>query len=194
MKRLALGSLLAAIAIFFWGFMFWALFASIDMQESSQDELALQQALAEHLPKSGTYYIPSLDERSDEYAQRHRSGPIAMIFVKLEGAAPMNPVSMLAGFLHEAIFAFLIGLLLLMALPALASYRRRVLFVTFMGVTAAFWSDFAYPIWWSHPWGFHVMNAFYSVVAWLIAGLILARFVAPVSAVRVEAAATPVTP
>jgi len=186
MKQLIIGALVSAVAIFVWGFLFWALLSSPNDLASQEDELALQQSLAEHLPRSGMYYVPSMDEQSDTYAERHRSGPIATIFVRLEGAEPMSPVSLLVGLLHEAIFAFMVGLLLLMAMPALGSYRRRVLFVTVAGVAAAFWFELADPIWWYHPWGFHLANAFYSVVAWFIAGLILARFLRPTTEMRMR--------
>lgn len=192
MKNLLIGSLLAAVAIFLWGFVFWAVFAELDTV-SSDAEIALQSALSEHVPETGTYLIPSLREDQAEYTLRHLTGPTAMLFVRKSGSAPMSLGSFGLGLLHEFIFALLIGALLRMAWSALNTYGTRVAFVTLAGVTSAFWADLADPIWWLHPWGFHILNFVYAAIAWAIAGLILARFAAPQEVERTPLAEEPAT-
>lgn len=178
MKRLLLGSLLTAACVFLWGFVFWAVLANLN-EVSSDDELVLQSALAQHVPETGTYVIPSARGDGAEYALRHESGPVAMIFVRKEGSTPMSFSTFLAGFVHEFIFAVLIGLLLRMTWSSLPTNNARVTMVLLAGVAAAFWADFADPIWWAHPWGFHLQNFLYGVGAWAIAGVIMARFATP---------------
>ena len=178
MKKLLLGSALAAVAVFLWGFVFWTLL--VDFQTiSSSGELALQRTLAEHVPETGTYVIPSNTEDEAEFTLRHETGPTAMLFVRLEGSPPMNPSTLGLGLLHEFLFALLIGLLLRMAWDGLPRYAHRVGLVVLAGIAAAFWSEVGDPIWWLHPWGFHLLNALYAIVAWTITGLIMARFAAP---------------
>jgi len=57
-----------------------------------------------------------------------------------------------------------------------ASYGKRVWFFALVGVLLAVFSDLAAPIWWGHPWPFHVVNAIYAVTVWLVGGLVLAAF------------------
>ena len=178
MKNLLIGSLLAAVAVFLWGFVFWAVLAELNTVDSDA-ELALQSALAQHVPETGTYVLPQMRDDEAEYTLRHETGPTAMIFVQKEGSAPMSPSTFGLGLLHEFIFALLIGALLRMTWASLPSYGGRVGFVILAGVAAAFWSELGDPIWWAHPWGFHVMNLLYAVGAWAITGLIMARFAAP---------------
>ena len=52
MKNLVLGALLAAVVLFAWGFVFWALIPNAGVQ-MHPDEAALQQHLAEGIPETG---------------------------------------------------------------------------------------------------------------------------------------------
>ena len=192
MKKLLLGSLLAAIAVFLWGFVFWAVIAEVDTV-SPDAELALQSAISQHVPETGTYVVPTMRTDEAEYTLRHETGPTAMLFVRSEGSSPMDPATFGAGLLHEFVFALLIGLLLRMSWSALPTYASRVGFVVLAGVAAAFWSEFSAPIWWLHPWEFHLMNALYAVGSWAITGLVMARFSAPEEVVYVSPAPEPAT-
>ena len=58
MKNLLIGSVAASIALLVWGFVFWALLAEVDTM-SPDAELALQRAIAENVPETGTYVIRS---------------------------------------------------------------------------------------------------------------------------------------
>ncbi len=179
MKNLVLGALLAAVVLFAWGFVFWGLIPNAGVQ-MHPDEAALQQHLAEGIPETGAYYVPFPAGADDtESMARHEAGPIAFLFIRLEGR-PLMPVStMIGGFLHMLITALLIGMLLRMLLPSLPAWRDRVLFVALAGLAAALWSDFTVPIWWHTPWAFFVWLAVYDIIAWTLAGAVLARFVRP---------------
>ena len=179
MKNLALGALLAAVVLFAWGFVFWGLIPTPGMH-MHPDEAALQQYLTESIPQSGAYYIPYPQDSQDaEAIARHEAGPHAFLFIRMEGESVMPPSMMIGGFLHMLITALLIGMLLRMLLPSLPTWRNRVLFVALVGVTVAFWSDFAWPIWWRTPWTFFAWMAVYDLVGWTLAGTVLARFVRP---------------
>jgi hypothetical protein len=177
MKQLVLGSLLAAVVLFFWGFVFWGLLPNPGFQEPANEE-AVWQSLDENLPETGAYYIPDPEGDSESVA-RHESGPTAFLFVRNQGS-PVMSVSMMAfGFVHMFITALLIGLLLRQASPRLPTYGKRVLFVVLVGAVATFWFDIAWPVWWGTPWTFFLWMAVYDVVAWTLAGVVLARFVQP---------------
>ena len=177
MKRLVLGALLAAVVLFAWGFLYWGLIPSPGFHEPS-DEAALHQSLSEHLPESGAYYVP-LPEGGPDSIARYEAGPIAFMFVRTTGGSPMPASMMIFGFIHMFITALLIGTLLRMMLPQLPAYGDRVLFVALIGIATAFWSDFSWPIWWRTPWTFFVWLGLYDVLAWTLAGTVLARFAKP---------------
>jgi hypothetical protein len=181
MKDLLLGSLFAAVALFLWGFVYWAAspipFTAL---KTLDNEVATGQALLEHFPQSGTYYLPDPRNPSrDEMDALHKKGPVAIINIDVDGSIPASPGVMLAGFAHMLVTTLMISLLMRLTGNALASYGDRVLFVFLAGVIVAFWTRISDVIWWglSLPW--QMYNAVYDVSAWLIAGLILAKFVGP---------------
>lgn len=177
MKQLVLGSLVTGVVLFLWGFVFWGLIPVPGMHEPT-DEAALWESLGETIPESGAYYVPNF-EGGPEAVERHEMGPTAMLFVRVEGSPTMPPSMMVIGFFHMAATAFLIGLLMMRLSAHLRTYRDRVVFVALVGIVVAFWADLAWPVWWRTPWSFFLGMAVYDVVAWLLAGVVLARFVRP---------------
>jgi hypothetical protein len=178
MGRIALGVVLAAAALFMWGFLFWAVgpFSQAIFSKAT-GETALAAQMLDALPETGVYLIPGDDSDFEAYTASHLSGPIAMIFFTREGTNPMSPMVFLLGFLHMLASAALVALLLRTALPVLPTYAKRVMFVTLFGLAAAVWTNLGYPIWWHHPPGFHLMMMVYDVVGWALAGAVLAYFV-----------------
>ncbi|MCZ6536548.1 MAG: hypothetical protein O6838_01455 [Gammaproteobacteria bacterium] len=181
MKELLLGSVIAAVALFFWGFVYWAVSPlPYTALKTVADETAAGQALLEHFPQSGTYYLPDPQNPDiDEMNALHRQGPVAMVDIDADGAVPQSPIVMLAGFAHMLITTLMISLLMRLTGDALATYGDRVLFVFLAGVIVAFWARISDVIWWGLGLPWQMYNAIYDVSAWLIAGLILAKFVGP---------------
>ena len=100
----------------------------------------------------------------------------------------MEPVVLALGFLQEFVTVMLMGALLALAGPSLPTYVSRVRFLTLAGIAVAVFTDLGAPIWWRHPWPFHLVSAVYTVTAWFVAGLVLSAVVGP----RSGAAAFPV--
>jgi hypothetical protein len=179
MKRLLLGSLLAALVMFIWGFLFWAVpWPNPAIHTMGADaEAAVAEALRRQIPETGTYVIPNPQTTDPQtYTARHEAGPVAMLFVQADGFAPMRPGVFVGGFVHMLAVAFLLGLILRIAAPVAPTYGKRVLFVLLLGLTAALWSEIGEPIWWAHPWAYHLTVFVSDVTTWGLAGLILARF------------------
>lgn len=176
MSKLLLGSFIAAVAVFFWGFIFYAASPVMGMVvKGSTDDVAAQMALKEYFPESGTYFVPDpgLEKtQPDKLDELHEAGPLALINVRSEGGPVMDPMVLVWGFVHEWIVCFLLGWLMTRA--ALASYGARVAFLTVAGFTAALFIDYGATIWWGVDRAFALMNLFYNTAAWLIAGLVLA--------------------
>ncbi|GAB5517777.1 MAG: hypothetical protein RhofKO_00280 [Rhodothermales bacterium] len=177
MKKLLLGALLAALALMTWGFVFWATPLSGSTLQPSADDAALRAALSEVLPETGTYLLPGPTDDLEAYAANHEAGPLALIHFRAEGTPMMAPSLFLKGFLHMFATALLIGLL--MRSVNLPTYRRRFAFAAFAGLAASFWINLSGPIWFYEPWAFNVFTFLYDVIAWVIAGSVLAKFVVP---------------
>jgi hypothetical protein len=180
LKRLFSGSLLAAVAVFIFGAIYWSSPIMGAGSKPIADDAAAQALLKQAFPETGIYWIPSMDlyyQDPEGYEALHESGPVAMLNIVQNPGPPMKSGTFIAGFLHGWVVCFLIGLLLTMVAPALPDYGSRVAFVVFAGLVMALFVNFGAVIWWSMPLAFQLAEGLYNVVAWLLAGLVLARFI-----------------
>lgn len=179
MKNLVIGSLLAAVVLFFWGFLFWAVGLGDPYTHLGSEE-AMLEALDRNLPEPGVYQFPDmkvLDEAT--FMARHRGGPLATIFLRKAGAEPGGPMVFILGFLHMLATCFLLGLILDRVLPVAAAYTERLIIIGLAGAAAATWSAWNGPIWWYWPWSYGFKIFLYDLIAFVLAGLVLAAFVRP---------------
>jgi hypothetical protein len=91
MNRYLLGSFLAAIALFAFGAVFWmSPMGSLGFRIAPDDDLAAV-SVQTAFPQDGTFYVPGPGDGQDRegWFARHRAGPIAMVHIRHEGAAPM---------------------------------------------------------------------------------------------------------
>lgn len=180
MRKLFAGSLLAAVAVFIFGAVYWSSPVMSAGAREVADDAAAQVILREAFPETGIYWVPGMNlyaQDAERYNALHEAGPAAMINIVQEPGPPMASSTFVAGFLHEWIVCFLIGLLLLRVAPALPSYGSRVGFVTLAGFVMAVFVDFGAVIWWKMPLAFQLVDGLYNVIVWLLAGLVMARFV-----------------
>jgi hypothetical protein len=182
MLKSALGALLAAIAIFMWGFLYWGS-GLVDpfTHMPAEAETAIGEALKSNLPGDGVYFVPdSKVGTPDEWMQRMAAGPVAMISFRTGGTAPMA-TTMVLGFLHMLATTLLLAALLHYIVPA-ATYAARFQLVVAIGVIASVFAHLGQPIWWHWPWSHAILGAIYDVGAYVIAAAILAYFVTPAGA------------
>lgn len=179
MLRPLLGCFLAAVAMFVWGFVFWGLkpldpFAHTTLAQ----EQAVAEALADQLPEAGVYFLPDIGTGTEaEWVARHEAGPLAMIAFRPGGADPQAPAKMLMGFFHMLVVAALLGLVIWYA--NLGSYGGRFSLAALVGVAATIFPNISQPIWFDLPWRYFLTVSVYDLVAWLLAGAVLAYFVRP---------------
>jgi hypothetical protein len=178
--RTLLGIVLGAVALFFWGFVFWGLLpVPTSVFRTFTDEAGVAEALKSNAAEPGVYTVPDaalMGRDAAEYTSRHESGPVAMVFIHPGGLSVMPPGMMAMGFLNMLAFVFLMALLLRMTAPALETYSRRVAFVFLAGLASVVYIDLGQPVWWRHTWDYWLANGFYHAVGAFIVGLILARF------------------
>ncbi|HWT13099.1 MAG TPA: hypothetical protein VN231_10135 [Allosphingosinicella sp.] len=176
MARVIIGAIVAAIAMFFIGFIFFATplaklgMASIDDGQAA----AVQQALAANLPRTGTYSVPGMDTQAQ--TNMFSRGPIATIHYNTGGFAAMDPASLVKGLVLNFLVALLIGAALIgidRRVPDLGS-RARVAVIVAVAATA--YTHLGEPLYWHHDWG-HFLYLFIADSAILAAaGIIVAWF------------------
>ena len=180
MKGLAIGSVLAAIAMFLFGFLYFGPLNGLGAVSSGADTGVMQEALRSGVPATGTYVIPDMSlylNDADGFATAHEAGPRAMLHVQKAGAGVMDVKVMIVGFVHMLVVAFILGVILQMVLPAVPTYAGKIVFIAILGLLAGLWVDFGQVVWWSHPVKYHMLNTVYHVVSFAIAGAVLGKFV-----------------
>lgn len=181
--RIFLGAALGAIVMMLVGFIFWGgVMAPFSVVQPISNEAAAVAALNDAILESGVYVYPFPDMSSDTdaFVEKHLAGPVMQVFFIKEGVNPQSPFTFVAGLVHFFVSALLLGALLYLALPRLTSYDYRVLFIFLAGVFAAVSVNLSNPIWWHHPWGFHLYSAAFNAVGWLLAGLVMAWIIKPI--------------
>jgi len=177
MRNLCLGSFLAAVAVFMFGAAYWM---SPPVQGGfgvPKQPAALGKSLLDQLPGSGVYVVPTAVGTSAEQDAASRQGPLAIIHFQREGQPAMASALLFRGFLLIWVTMALMALLLRLTAPALPTYGSRVGVVAVTGLIVAANSDWGATVWWHHSAGFAGMSSLYNLLSFLIAGLILARFV-----------------
>lgn len=180
MKKL-LGILLATLAMFAFGAVFWMTPLTTSCFMASTDDEAAGRRLKEMFPATGTYFLPSKQNSPEKWLERLKSGPLATVHVDYERRleSDPDPKTLAFGFVHEFITMILAAMVMGSLLGVLSTYARRVGFMAMIGVLIAWFSPLSQPIWWYHPWPVHIVDAVYTVLAWVVAGLVLAAFIKP---------------
>jgi hypothetical protein len=181
MLKLGLGALLAAIAMFLWGFFFWGS-NIIDHfgHMTPEAETALTEALKANLPTHAVYSVPDIKNGTEEETMaRASAGPFAIINFHPAGVGGM-PETLGMGFAHILIVTLILAYFV--QLTAAPAYMDRVKLVAVFGAAAAIYAKLSDPIWWHYPWAFSASAAFYDFLSYVIAGLILAYFITPAKA------------
>ncbi len=180
MGRVLIGSLVAAVAMFLIGFVFYGtpLFSNAYKTAPFETQMTVQQAL-KALPASGTYFIPMGE--GEEAMAAHRAGPTAMLRVSLQGSEMMDPMAMVKGFVHMVVSAFLLGLLLLRIAPKMWNFGERMAVVVAASLAVVVFTRLGEPIWFRADWPFTLYVAITDMISLTVAGFILAKWFLPKS-------------
>lgn len=179
MKKMLVGILLATVAMFLWGMIFWMNPGPMTVLKKTNGDMDAGRALLEHFPESGTYILPGSYNDGDIFNKLYRLGPIVTLHIQRRGADPQSVGLFFKGFLHMFIVAGLIGLMMKVTVENYEKYWSRVGPVLLFAVAAAIWGNLKNPIWWRHPWDWHLLNSLYDVTTIFVAGLVLASFIKP---------------
>ncbi len=172
MKKLILGSFLAALALFFWGFIYYGI-SGIPYKFLGQSSDTVALLLKESFPADGTYILPN--PTSEDMQELMQRGPVATVHIK-RGGFDQHATMMASGFVHGWIYCLLLALLL-NCVGKKMEYGRRVGFIALVGIIGAFLARFGDAIWWHQSWSWQFSNFAYTAIGSALAGLVLAKFV-----------------
>ena len=170
MKNCILAVILSAVVLFVWGFISWAILPWHNaVANKFADESAVSAVLKENASSAGVYYLP--------FAQEDLKPGALFAFVNVvPDGVDMNMGEMMGlGLLGQAVSAALV--LLLLCRTSNLDYQGRVRFVALAGVAIGFVSHFPYWNWFGFSTSYTLVIILDSLIAWLLAGLVMARFV-----------------
>jgi hypothetical protein len=187
--RVLLAALLSAVAMFFWGFVFWGPVLNMTVRlmaplPATVELDTLAPLRAEKLADGMYVYPGPLVDQSDEAAtkaweRKINEGPIFHMTYKESGVSPMDPGMFAQGFAHSFVLALLGGVLLSSVAAYLPSYGRRFAVLALASFLAALWTPIGDMIWWFHPTKYALGSAAYTLVAGLLMAAITAAIVRP---------------
>ena len=178
MKNLVIGAVVAAIVMFFWGFLFWGTpFPYNTFMERVADDTGLMQAMDEHLDESGVYYVPDLAEMGTEtFNAKHEKGPLAFIFLRKDGGPAQDMSGMLFGFIHFLVTAFLLAFLIRWVMGCLNGLGSYITFGSFVGLIAGFYTHIGNVVWWKWPLGWQTYAMVYDITSFALGALLIGYF------------------
>lgn len=177
MGRLVLGGLVAGLAMWLVGFIFWGpLLGWIPLSAlSDANAQAVQQALAANLGPagSGTYAIPSTATTAGTVL--HAQGPVATIHFMNRGFPAFDTIAMIWG-LVLAVGCALVGGVALRMVAGGLYFTERIRLVALFAVAVAGYTHIGQPVFNHTPWGYFIYLFVSDVVTWIAAGAVLAKF------------------
>ena len=191
MKKFILAPALAALAIFVWGFLYWGAPHLLPYKALGRvdDESVTALAVGKMFPTSGTYLLPSpllSNDRMNELALR---GPSVEVHIRKEPLTASDMATCMAlGFAHVFVLCVLLTFVLGGLEKAFERWTCRVKFSAALGLLVAT-CDLGYVIWWHHSLAWTLAQALYDCGTFVLAGLVLAKFVTPKAAATPPAAA-----
>ena len=170
MKNCILAVVLSAVVLFAWGFVSWEILPWHNaVANKFEDESAVSSVLKANAPVAGIYFLPFAQEDIKP------EGLFAFAAVSPEWMGTNVGGMMGLGLLGQAVSALLV--LLLLRKTSNLDYWGRVCFVALAGLTIGFVSHFPLWNWFGFPTSYTLVTILDVLIAWFLAGLVLARFV-----------------
>jgi len=170
--RVLAASFVTAIALFFFGFLWWGVLMPFVRPTTVISDQTLIDNMSSSLNESAVYFYPDPATEPGE-----SSGPMAILYFNTD--MPDMGRMMGMGFAHMFVAAVLVTMLV--SSRKLPSFAERFRFVFCLGLFVAWWADVGNMIWWRHPSGWTAFHFGYDVLSWLLAGAIIAAIMKPCS-------------
>jgi hypothetical protein len=176
-KSLFKGSILGGIVVYLWFAISWMLIPwhCGTLQEFS-NERQVAQILQQNAQKDGIYVIPNLRCGSDTLTAEKKeiveSGPFVFVSLTKKARAFDSYTMYIKAFVIYAVGALLITFMALQTHKL--SYWQKVGFITLVGFTVGFLGKLPFWNWWGFSFSFVLIEILDHVIAWLLAGLVIA--------------------
>ena len=160
-----------AIIIFAWGAFSWMVLPWHQMVANEfTNESEVAETIEANAPKPGIYYLPFSHED-------YKAGETAAFVNAIpQGYVPDMTEQLVAQFVGDLLSVLLI--ICLLSQTAGLNYWGRVGFVALTGVAIGFVSHFPYWNWFGFPTSYVAVIIIDSMIAWFLAGLVMAKLVA----------------
>lgn len=174
MKRFLLAPFLAALAMFFWGFIYYGLSGIPYKALGTTGDVG--PALHALFPASGTYVLPDPRGTPETLAEQMKRGQLATVHINKSVSPEMDPTVLAKGFALEFVVSLLLALLLHKAYGTQDVCGCRFKMCVVIGVLVTLFANGGQAIWWQQAWGWHLMTMLHDVVCFTLAGAVLTFF------------------
>lgn len=187
-KRIIFSAILGGIIAFIWGNISWVI---MDWHQKTmhqfKDEVAVVKVLKDNASESGVYLLPQLpsdfaakpgqDQKSikAQHDARISEGPVATVAIALGPGDPSMKKQILQYLLTFLGYGLAISVLL--ACCSCGGYIGRVLYSGFLGLLLASYGPLLDVNWFHFSWDFALLNALDGLIAWTLAGIVMAAIV-----------------
>ncbi len=181
--RILTASVLSAVLMFVWGFVFWGLLGvGSSLLQPLPAELDVLASLRNVQAPSGMYVYPMPADPGDKEAQaecarKFEEGPLLRMAYRAEGGSPMTPKMFAQGLGINFVVALLTSLLATLAASGLPTFGKRFVFVLLVSLVSTIWSNVGDVLWWFHSMRFCLGNMAYTIGAGLVMALVVAAIV-----------------
>jgi hypothetical protein len=175
MGRALVGGVAAAVVMFILGFIFYAtpLYKLGSGSLDNGQAAAVQLALSQNMPETGTYFVPSGD--TPEQTVMYGRGPVATVHYNTGGFSIADPAIMVGGFLHMLVVSLLMAVGLYTLSLYIPSFGERVRLLVIGVIGAAAFMRLGEPIWFHQDWGHAVYLFIADCVSLIVAGLVILK-------------------
>ena len=176
-----IGGIAASTAIvYIWGFLYWGASAvPYSSWQETADDSAAGQALLEHFPESGVYYLPANGNPPELRSALYESGPTGFVILDVDGRPEFDTSIMTAGFALNGVVMALFALLLHLCRNATPRYVDRLKLVALVAGIAVLMVNAGDIVWWAMPVDWESAQIFYNFTAMFLGGSVVACFVRP---------------
>ncbi len=185
MTRIFAAAATGAVVLFAWGAFSWMVLPWHNHTlHPLVNESDVVQSLKNQLSHSGVYYFPAMPESDssqawESYHQRHREGPIGLMFYHGHGREPMSAGTFATGFVINFATALSVAWIVCLTSHHANTFIKRLGVAGLIGLLTVTTADLA-------PWNWMHMNTGYSLVnaadhflGTLLMGLPIAAMIKP---------------
>ena len=183
MKKTLLAGIFGGLVLFIWGFLSWALLGLHDgTMRSIPNEDEVAAVLKQNITEKSMYLFPGRpagksDAEMKMYEEKYKAGPVVLMAYDPAGSDMAMTSQMIVGLLIVIFCAWLVAWILSRSTAIAESYFSLVTFVSVLGLLGTAYHDLINWNWMGFPFDYSIVNVADSIFAWLLAGLVIAKFV-----------------